>query len=315
MAVNRFGPVTVGGLLAATLLLGIVLGAIGYKVLVSDLSSSESVTSVPGSTNSSTAVSNISQSQFADEESELNKSRNNKPTDLNLQSIAEIKGAFARNAALHTFLARQDRSTLPALIAQTQEIQPKSLQASLRRPIVLQMTMIDPLMALHSIKDFPLRSRDSLTTTIFGEWAKVALDQSVAFAKGLDDVQQYAALRGILQSRIDLSEQIRREIAIEVGNEHIADEIFEREAFFNLLENPRKSWFDLVENLDDSTESMTDLLNIATEWVKQSGLGVLNEMSNSLEGWPRKTTVLSAAVSRAAHRNPSGTVTQLLTMN
>ena len=315
MAVKRFGPLAVGGLLAAMLLFGIGLGAIGYRVLFSDGSSSESVTSAPETTGSVAASASVTDSFVADEESEFDETPSNEATELNLQDIAEIKGAFARNAALHTFLAAQDTDSLSTLIAQTQEIQPKSLQASLRRPIILRLTMIDPLLALDSIKEFPLRTRDSLTTTIFGEWAQVSLDQSVAFAKSLDDVQQYAALSGILQSRGDLSEQSRREIAIEVGNEHIADEIFESEAFFSLLENPQKSWFDLVENLDDSSEAMSDLLNVATEWVRQSGLGVLNEMSDSLKGWSRKAAVLTAAVSRAAHRNPSRTVKQLLTMN
>ena len=297
------------------LLFGIGLGAIGYKVLVSDGSSSESVTSAPGSMDAGAGSASVTDTLADDEESELNESRNNEATELNLQRIAEIKGAFARNAALHTFLAAQDADSLPTLIAQTQEISPKSLQTTLRRPIVLRLTMIDPLLALDSIKEFPVRTRDSLITTIFGDWAQVSLDQSVAFAKSLNDVQQYAALSGILQSRVDLSEQTRRELAIEVGNEHTADEIFEREAFFTLLENPQKSWFELVRKLDDSSETMSDLLNVATEWVRQSGLGVLNEMSDSLEGWSRKTTVLTAAVSHAAHRNPSGTVKQLMTMN
>lgn len=315
MSVKRFGLPAVAGLLAGMLLIGIGLGAIGFKVLVSDRSSSDSATPILESLVSTDPISSDTDSNSVEVENGLDDPPGEETTDLDLQSIAEIEGEFARSEALHTFLVSQDRNSLPALIEQTKTIRPKTVQAQVRRPIVLRLTMIDPVLALKSIESLPFRSRDSLTTTIFGEWSLLSLDQSIAYAKGLNDVRKYAALRGILESRVDLSEQARREIAIEVGNEIVADEVLERESYLSLLEDPQKSWYKVVEDLDGSLESMENTLNVATAWVRQSGLGVLNEINDSLNQSSRKTSVLIAAVTRAAHRNPSGTVTQLLEMN
>ena len=315
MSVKRFGPLSVAGLLAGMLLIGIGMGAIGYKVLVSDRSSSEAANSILDSLVSTDPIASDADSNTGDDENGLDEPAGEETADLDLQRISEIEGEFARSDALHSFLVSQDRKSLSALMEQTEAIRPKTVQTRMRRTIVLRLTMIDPVLALESIEDLPFRSRDSLTTTIFGEWSQLSLDQSIAYAKGLDDIQKYAALRGILESRVDLSEQARREIAIEVGNEIVADEVLERESYLSLLEDPQQSWYKVAANLDESLESMENALNVATAWVRQSGLGVLNEINDSLDQSSRKTSVLIAAVTRAAHRNPSGTVTQLLEMN
>ena len=159
MSVKRFGLPAVAGLLAGMLLIGIGLGAIGFKVLVSDRSSSDSATPILESLVSTDPISSDTDSNSVEVENGLDDPPGEETTDLDLQSIAEIEGEFARSEALHTFLVSQDRNSLPALIEQTKTIRPKTVQAQVRRPIVLRLTMIDPVLALKSIESLPFRSR------------------------------------------------------------------------------------------------------------------------------------------------------------
>lgn len=312
---NRFLSLPLVGFLMGMLLSGVVIGALGHKLLFS-LVSSQIHTDSGGASNVSASVDpSDSLSQPSGKSSVFSASWGNDKFDSELDRIAKMKGQFTRTAALHQLLATSDEYRLTDLLAQSTRVKPEILQVRLQRPIVQRLTMIDPIRALEAIKSLPFHHRDSLTRTVFGEWSETSLDQSVAYAKNLNETEKYAALQGILHSRFDLSEEIRREIASEVGNEGVADEVFESESFWSQVENPQQAWYELVEERDQSVDNLGNLIRVADAWVRRSGWGVLSQISSSIDDTSRRISVVTSVVLNAARRDPSGTVTQLLSMN
>lgn len=315
MANNRFLSLPVVGFLAGMLISGVAIGAIGHKLLLSWVSneiSSDSgeTTVVPTSVDPSD-----NRSHSSGEPSVFSESWGNDKFDSELTRIAKKKGEFARTAALHQLVATADEYRLINLLEESTKLSPETLQAQFQKPIVQRLTMIDPTRALDAIRTLPFHRSESLIQTIFGEWSQTSLDHSIARAKELDQNQKYPALMGILQSRFDLAEEIRREIAGEVGIESVADEVLERESFLRQLEDPKQAWFEINEETDESIDNVENLVQVADAWVRQIGLGVLSQINDSINDRSRKIEVARAVVTRAARRDPSGTVSQLLSMD
>ncbi|MXW52507.1 MAG: hypothetical protein F4X44_08105 [Gammaproteobacteria bacterium] len=315
MANIRFLSLPVVGFLVGMLISGVAIGAIGHKFLISWVSSEISTNSDETSFVSESVYLDDTRTLNSGESSVFSESWGNDKFDSDLTRIAKIKGEFARTTALHQLVATADEYRLTDLLAQSTKVRPDILQVRLQKPIIQRLTMIDPIRALEAIESLPFHRQESLMRTVFAEWSEVSLDQSVAYAKNLNEAEKYAALQGILHSRFDLSDEIRREIAREVGNENVADEVFESESFFAQIENPQQAWYELIEEGDHSIDNLGNLIRVADAWVRRNGLGVLNQISGSIDDTSRRISVVTSVVLNSARRDPSGTVSQLLSMD
>ena len=232
-----------------------------------------------------------------------------------LEDIAQVSSTFARNAELHRLVDSADQKTLLSMLSLSSQIKPSTVQPELQKPIVQRLAMMDPRRALSAVEKLPHHQNDLLTKEIFHEWSQSSLDEAVKFAKQMkNDSIQFTALRGILESRSDLSDDVRRGIARELGNESIAEHTFAQEAMMGQLENPEKAWYSMVDDWDGDLQSSGYLLHVANAWVNQSGLGVLDEIYESLDDRNSKMVVLSGVIASAMQRDPEATFNRTLMM-
>lgn len=213
-----------------------------------------------------------------------------------LGTLLRHQGNFGLSVALHNTLASAGEKELLSLLEQSVAIEHTSRRQLVQGTIFRRYASLDPKSAVKQVSNMPRLQHGDLLGTVFGEWALSHLDDAVASAKRLDGFGKLAALRGILESRDDLSDAVRIEIGRQLGNERVAQNIVTQSNLSEAIKNPESAWATLIgDDLLDTAQTGT-LIQVAEAWVEKDGMSVLGKISDTLTDWTSKTSVLSAVI-------------------
>ncbi|MCY3885101.1 MAG: hypothetical protein OXG24_09350 [Gammaproteobacteria bacterium] len=224
-----------------------------------------------------------------------------------VESVKELlayEAGFDRSLALHQLLANVDERQLIDLLQQSREIDVYSQRRETQNAIFQKLASLNPKAAMAQAVAMSQFERDALIATIFSQWSLDDLDTSIEHVKSLPGFQKRAALRGILQSRDDLAEDVRREIAREVGMEQLAVDLIAQSELARSLKSPEQAWSDLVNDEVGNAAQTGLLIQVAEAWFDTSGLSVLSEINQSLVDRQTRQSVLHAIVQRLVQSNP-----------
>lgn len=300
--------------LAGVLTLGFALGAVAAGVTIFSISNSSDPSKSAGGISSGSGNSDSQLSLDASLGSASAEFLADGTRVKSLIDVSRLASEFEQSAALYPLLLGADRQGLLEYIEQSKEISPPALQHSMQESIFQRLATVDGDAALAQAKKFPKHQQDPLIRAIFMEWSNTDLDKTVKAAKSLDGPQQIAALQGILQSRTDLSEGLRREIARDLGNEQIAIEMIGQLRAMELMDNPETAWFAMVSDTNQEVAQPGLLIQIGNAWVRQQGLSVLGKISESLTDWRTRSTVVGSLIRSATLANPQDALNQALRM-
>ena len=223
----------------------------------------------------------------------------------NIQSLDELsqfKSPFDRSIALHAFLSDANRQQVLALLKESKEIEPR-VRTQAQAIILQRLAQLNPQLALAQIDELGTQYPFGVAP-IFSEWAHSNLDDAVSHASSLENNEKFSAMATILRERTELSEEKRREIARQLGNEQYAINLIRQEKVSNAALDPEKAWNELVDELQDDSRQSWSLANLATEWVKKSGVDVLDQISESITNSQTRTNVLNSALRTVAETDP-----------
>lgn len=229
-----------------------------------------------------------------------------------LFELSQLTSDFARSVALHGILAEANQRDLRQLIEESKEITPNSRQHSIQEAIFQRYTTIDAASALVQIEKMPSNRHGPLISVIFKEWSQLDLDKAVAKAGQLEGSTKLAALNGILQSRDDLSDDLRLGIARDIGNEQYAIDFLTQSQMSDSIDNPQAAWNTLINDDHDDIAQIATLVEVAQSWVEQSGFSALQEINESLSNWQSRMAVLGSVIHRLAQSDPEGLFNQIL---
>ena len=229
-----------------------------------------------------------------------------------LSEVAQLSSEFERSAALFNILLQADKRDLLTLVDQSKKVSPATVQRSMQQSIFQRLASIDSVEALKQAKTLPKHRQDPLVQAIFEEWSITDLDESVKVAKNLDGPQKIAALQGILRSRTDLSESLRKEIARDFGRERVAVDMISQARMMELLDNPEEAWFAMIGDQNQRSSQTGILIQIGNAWVRQQGLGVLGQIAESFTDWQTRSTVVRSIIAKATLANPQDALNQAL---
>ncbi len=216
--------------------------------------------------------------------------------DGHLEDLLSHLGNFGLSLALHEALEHTNEEQLQSLFEESQLMKQTSRRQLVQQTIFRRYASFNPESAVKQISNMPrLQQRDFLET-VFGEWALSHLNDAVAGAKRLDGPQKLAALRGILESRDDLSDAVRIEIGRQLGNELVARKMVYQSNTSEATEEPESAWDTLIgDDLLDTAQTGT-LIQVAEAWIAKDGLSVLGKISNTLTAKTPKTAVLTSVI-------------------
>ena len=213
-----------------------------------------------------------------------------------LGSLLQHQGNFGLSVALHNTLASAGETELLSLLEQSTAIEHASRRQLVQGTIFRRYASLDPKNAIKQVSNMPRLQHGDLLAIVFGEWALSQLDDALASAKRLDGFGKLAALRGILESRDDLSDAVRVEIGRQLGNERVAQNIVTQSNISEAIKDPESAWTTLIEDdLLDTAQTGT-LIQVAEAWIEKDGMSVLGKINDTLSDWTSKTSVLAAVV-------------------
>lgn len=216
----------------------------------------------------------------------------------NLADVVGIESDFSRRAALYGLLNEASERELIELIEQSETVAPTSLQHTVEQAAFQRFASINPNKALAHLNNLPEHRHESLTTAIFVEWSQSHLDNAIAAAGKLGESRRAAALRGILTARDDLSEDLRRGIAKDLGNEQFAHDIISKAQVAEVSGDPQATWNVLINDEQQDMAQVVALVQTAQSWYEKEGFSALLTMQESLNDWTTRQIVLGSTVHR-----------------
>lgn len=265
-----------------------------------------SVLNLPGLSQSprSDVQADSSKTPYGAADSKLTSNTSQFATLDHLHGLTEIKSNFLRVATFHATLASADEEQLVRFIAQSKRVSNPSQRQWIQEAIFSRLTNLDPNTALVQVEQMPHASAIDLMETIFAEWSLNDLPSAIDHIEKLEGTMRLAAMRGLLLTRDDLSEQGRQNLAKRLGNELLAVDLSQDSKLTLALDDPKKAWQTTMEDARANISQVDDLIRIAHAWVDKSGLSAIDQISESLTSWEIRSTVFSSILHRIAQTNP-----------
>ena len=227
-----------------------------------------------------------------------------------LQRLLAPKSSFERNVTLQSVSERATELELLRLFANAETVRPPRLRDEIQAAMVRRIAQERPKNALDQIAGLAEVRRIPMVDIVFQEWSVANLEESVNFAKSMDGVEQTAALEGILLSRIDLDDDARRDIALQLNNEHV---ILDQWAFARIQEDfddPSAEWKDFLtvhggEFQRLSPNQLNLLASIASSWIGNDGFaGMTQAISSSLGDYDTSVLAIELLLGQLVMHDP-----------
>lgn len=223
-----------------------------------------------------------------------------------LDDLDRIKSSFARSLALRNLLANSDETQVANLLNQSKDLFSNNQRYGIQTVVIRRLAQLNPKLALRHVREMSERNYPAqFVGVVYEEWVHSNLDEAIAHARTLDDDWKQSALHSIVQERNDLSEEVLKSIARDLGNEQIAITAIARQKLEDAMEDPERAWNEYAINMQDDRQHMWSIAEVASVWVEQSGLGVLDQIYQSLTNVEVRQNVMRNVLQDVAASDPA----------
>ena len=208
------------------------------------------------------------------------------------EEVFKHQRIFDQNKALHDELAQASEDDLKDWWTQSEKVERQSHREFVQDVIVRKLATINPRHALRCIETVSKFQTDVLLRSVFVEWSALQLDDAVEAATTLSVHERNIALKAILETRDDLSDDELRSIAKQLnGEQTLLLLVSEAKASISIAK-PMESWNLLLhDDIDDSLQTEF-LAVVATAWLEQVGFEVLSKIASDIEDfWDRQQLI------------------------
>ena len=260
-------------------------------------SASESETSVVESVKSDSLPANPSQTKFRE-----------------LDEIANLNSPLERSTALLNVLSEANKDQVLELLEQSKQLDPL-VRVQTQAVILQKLVRVNASNALTQVVKFNQLGSSDMWSALFSEWAQIDLNEAMSYASTLDNTERQTALAGILQERIDLTDQKRLEIARQLDTEQYAINMITLEKLTKSIAEPEEVWKEIVEEAQNDGNQIELLTQVAQIWVEKQGLDALDQIFATLDNSQTRSQISIAVFREIAHTNPSAAYEYCITLD
>lgn len=209
-------------------------------------------------------------------------SSNTLPTGVGqFEEIFKLRRPSEQHKALYNTLSHSTEQELKGWWTQSQKIERTSHRETAQQVILQNLAKTNPPDALRLLDDVSTLQWDTLSGTVFSEWAVLELDDAIEAAAKLEGAKRNIALEAILITRDDLSEDRRRAIAVLLERELTYDKFISEVRALQSTTDPGESWDTLLDDNIDDARQMGALVTIVEKWREQIGFEVFSKIYHS----------------------------------
>ena len=221
-----------------------------------------------------------------------------------LPQLSQYGTDFSRTVALLELIDGSSEEELQELLDMSRNISRTSIRNETVTAIAQKLTALKFPNILELVEHSPDTQRGSLVTGVFRELSLRNLDESQTLAMDLDESSRRTALETILETRSDLSADLREEIAANLGDTNYAVKSHSENVAMSLIDRPDEAWHALTSDDVDNAYQIRMLEQIGSHWIERDGLDVLPQIATSLSA-NYGFEVQALIVSRFSERDPA----------
>lgn len=221
---------------------------------------------------------------------------------------------FDQTVAIYLLLANADEELVLDLLQQAESISPLSQKEAAFSIIYSKYAAIDPERALANAEGLPSRLQNRVLMNIFHEWARNDLESALTGADSLEGNRRQTASYVILTSRDDLEPFKRTEIAERFNLERQLASLNFQSWYEEAIQNPRWAWQEIQNSTDKKSEIRQRRSVVARAWIREEGVGVLDEMLAALSESDDKKELISSLMSTLLQIDPERTMDVISTL-
>lgn len=278
------------------LLLGIAIGGVATALVIVGVQSLTRDKSSSLDNGRSIAKNGETGDAFSNADSVDTSQTNGSSDEGYLAGLLNYQSNFRLSLNLHKELENTNEEQLQSFLEESKSMEQISRRQFVQQTIFRRYASLDPRSAVKQVSRVPGIQQADLLATVFGEWALSHLDDAVAGAKQLDGLRRVAALRGILESRDDLSDAVRMGIGRQLGNELVAQNILTQSNISDAIKDPETAWDTLIGDDVLDTAQTGRLIQIAEAWIVKDGMSVLAKINDTVTDKTSKTSVLITVI-------------------
>ena len=241
----------------------------------------------------------------------INSSLNGQESSLvgnEIEYLDRITSDYARSVALRKLLYRSDEQQILDLLEQTKGISNRSRKFDTQIEIYRRFAAVDPIEALQHVSSVFSRQRGPLMEAIFGEWAHSDFESAIAQAKTLAASEQTIALKAILETRSNWSEDEIITYTRELGHAELTYQVLEESYLAQAIIDPESAWMAITNDSRDDDLQHELLAEILELWCLRDGAQVLLEVEDMLAQMRFGKHIVFRAISEQAGRDPEASL-------
>lgn len=194
-------------------------------------------------------------------------------SELNVESLLRLS-QFGRSAMLHEFLRERNAAEVGQLLQGAEEVNPARLRSEIQVAGIRRLAQLDPEQAVALADSFTSPIRKTMMYVLFGEWSVSDLKLAVEHASGLDSMDRRNALEGVLDSRTDLSDSDRLDVARTLGHDQVFLDTEALRLARTSIGDPQAAWEEFISDHSGDVDALSDaqltlLRHITTSWVEK----------------------------------------------
>ena len=200
-----------------------------------------------------------------------NDNQNTASGPTNLDSILKLDTASARRLALYELIEQKSGEQIADLLRQSFAIGTNKHLPSIQRLLFAGLARLNPELSLEVVWQSERSHWDKFFNVVFEEWAKS--DPQLAAYSGTElwEPWKSKAFRTIFQTRKDLSDAERLELAETYGATRVLNELTVEKQLDEVLDEP-KAAFELILQADIPVFRKSEMANwITARWIERAG--------------------------------------------
>ena len=189
-----------------------------------------------------------------------------------VDDLLAFDAEFHKYRAVHSMLnpGRSTDARLIEVFERSEEIADPILRRTLLHHCLRGLAYRQPERALEIAVGFPFQTSRFLISGVFSSWAIMDLDAASDQAKKLEEPSKTVALESILVYNRRLSDEQKRELALEIGEDYDVEDLLGKSYSQLSVEELKQAWLSMIDSHFLGGYQTSSLLAIATAWLEIS---------------------------------------------
>lgn len=199
-----------------------------------------------------------------------------------LEVVEDFERSFSGLASLYRAISTKDKNELSKLLDESVQIETLEDRHAIQSAIFERFAELDPVEAIRLALEIPRADRSESIESVFSVWSISDLESAVEYGLDLDRPTRHIALKAILSTRNELTEEQQLEIASQFDGVHFVAQLRNERIVRELGGNPEYAWNSILNDGKPLVSKAGLLAALALDWIQDDRNRVVEKIVESV---------------------------------